>query len=417
MTKPKNAPETDTNPWDALGITTLPMGNVKTALDILWGMDKKITPCLVGDTGIGKTPIVIEWTDERGGYLYELNFGHMTPEQVSMMMFAEDLSSYDFVAPKWFLDLNEQAELRGMAVLFVDEWNRGDKQLVNALFTLMDGRRMYNLNLHPNVLIIAAMNPSNGQYLVNEAEKDPAIRKRLNFMYTTLDHAAWVQHATAASFHPRVIEFIRAQPTALYDIAARDAGKAFPCPANWEKVSNILYSAERLKKMTHGALRSLLSGQIGHAMAEVFVGYLEDQNTIIGAEAVLEHYNPTGRARVARLLGGRIDAKGVMQHERSSPVRTDVLNTLGEGICTVLFSARPAPLSVAENLSQYLIDLPDEFFQSFLTVSLNKHAKGASDGREYLQRLNLALQSLPAFSERVRRMVDNQTAISASLRS
>lgn len=407
----------DTNPWDALGITTLPMGNIKTALDILWEMDTKITPCFVGDTGIGKTPIVKQWCKERGGFLYELNFGHMTPEQVSMMMFSEDLSYYDFVAPKWFLELNEQAEKCGLAVFFVDEWNRGEKQLVNALFTLMDGRRMYNLTLHPNVLIVAAMNPSNGQYMVNEAEKDPAIRKRLNFMYTTVDHAAWLAHAVEASFHPRVVEFVRAQPTSLYDVAARDAGKAFPCPANWEKVSNILYSAEKLKKMSHSTLRSLVSGQIGHAMAEVFIGYLEDQNTIIGPEAVLEHYNTTGRARVARLLGGHVNKEGTMVIDRTTAVRTDVLNTLGEGICTVLFSARPAPLDIAENLAQYLVDLPDEFFQSFLTVSLGKHSRASSEGRDYLQRLNNALDSLPHFAERVRRMVDNQTAISASLRA
>ncbi len=44
--------------WEKLGIRPVSISQVPNILDIAWQMDSKMTVCLVGETGIGKTPIV-----------------------------------------------------------------------------------------------------------------------------------------------------------------------------------------------------------------------------------------------------------------------------------------------------------------------------------------------------------------------
>ena len=406
-------------PWEALGITTLPIGNVHVALDILWEMETRITACLVGDTGIGKTPIVSQWAEQKGFYLRAFNFGHMSAEETSMSMFNEDATEFDFVKAAWMRKLNEEAEARGGAILFLDEWNRGDKAMVNKLFTLCDERRIHDHYLHPNVLVVAAMNPSNGQHLVNEAERDPAIRKRLCFMYMTPDHASWCAHAEEAKYHPMVVGLVKAVPTLFYDQQARDAGKVFTCPANWEKASGIVTSAEKQKRLGHGATRSLLAGQLGHDVAETLLEYIRDQNTVIAPVAVLEEYLTTGRQRIAKLLGADINPKtDTLVFNRAQSTRMDVVTTLNEGICLDIFSRKPDPSSIAENLSQYLIDLPDELFQTFLTMSARKQSMISNDNKNYFNRLSKELTSkYPKYAARVSAMYEKQQALDKSLAS
>ena len=387
---------TEATSWEKLGISPTSIAHVPGLLDLCWGMEKKITICLVGETGIGKTPIVQQWVASKKGYLKTLNFGHMTQEEVSMIMFNEEGTEFDFVPPGWLLRLNERAEETGCAVMFLDEWNRGDKALVNALFTLTDERRIHDFHLHKNVMIVAAMNPSDGAYLVNEAEKDHAIRKRLCFVYTTYDITAFIKHAQASKWHPLVPEYIKSDTVSLYDTKARDAGKCFPCPANWEKVSNILKSAEKLKWDLYAArVGDMVTGQIGSATATRFMDFVRDQNILIRPYEVLHDYvgNSKTRQRVKSLLTG-------------NNKRHDVISNLNEGVAIELFSTKPNPALIAESLATYIADLPSDLLGSFTGQNLYGQSQQQGSGSdEYLAKLTQAMSQFPQYKGRMKEIV------------
>lgn len=396
-----------TTAWEKLGVTTLPLASIPTALDILWEMETKITMCLIGDTGVGKTPIVHQWVKNRGGYIRVLNFGHMSPEEISMSMFSDDASYHEFVPPKFILDLNEQAEKTGLAVLYLDEWNRAlDKSLTNNLFTLTDERRIHNFFLHKNVLVVAAMNPSDGTYLVNEAERDHAIRKRLNFVFVTPDLSSWLKFARSNSFHPMVCDFVHSQANLFYDAPARDAGKVFPCPANWEKVSNICKSAEKLGLLLEPTTRALVAGQIGYTAASKFFEFVVDKNTVIQPSEVIENYYTTGRNRIAGLLGSKIGPDSKFVRDPSKTVRADVIANLNEGVAITLLSSQPNPAEIVKNIAGYLSDVPIEFAMSFLAEHLRKNNDSESTGK-YIAALSAYLNKEPAYHAR---MVEMQEA-------
>jgi hypothetical protein len=393
--------------WEKLGIGPTGMGQIPKLLDLLWHVSPKLTVCLVGETGIGKTPIVHQWCKRHNGFMRTLNFGHMTQEEVSMIMFTERGDTFDFIPPRWLVELNEEAEKKGLAVLFLDEWNRGDKAMVNALFTLTDERRIHNFTLHKNVLVVAAMNPSDGSYLVNEAEKDHAIRKRLNFVYCVHDLQAWVQYSKEAEFHPLVPAFIKAASTFLYDKGMRDAGKAFPCPSNWEKVSNILLAAGKARmELTDSAVRTLVEGQIGSTAADKFLRFVADQNSLIQPSEIIESYtlNSDVRKKVASLLNYRIDPQThqfVKKDERKNSA--SIINELNRGLAIELFSSMPDVSKIARPLALYISDLPNELAMALAAQYLREERKNkGAQGEAYLNKLSQALGKFDQFKQKMK---------------
>jgi len=398
------------DPWEKLGVRPTNIGMVPKILDVVWAMPKRLTVCLVGETGIGKTPIVQQWAAEKGGHTKILNFGHMTQEEISMIMFAADGASFDFVPPGWMLKLNEIAERKGNAILFLDEWNRGDKALVNALFTLTDERRIHDFTLHRNIMVVAAMNPSDGVYLVNEAEKDHAIRKRLNFVYCVHDLKAWLDYTKKSKWYPLVPAFIKSASNYLYDAGARDAGKTFTCPSNWEKVSNIMEGAEAAgMDLTGPAVRALVEGQIGSVASGKFLDFVADQNTLIQPSEIIHKYKPNSsvRKRVAALLNCKIDAQGVFVETRKKQNRAGVINDLNESVAIELFSSMPDPAKIAKNIALYIGDLPNELLSTFAAQHLNEQGKERGlEGEKYLSKLSGAMQGHPAYKNKMKVIVE-----------
>jgi len=386
--------------WEKLGVFPVSISQVPKILDISWAMEPKLTVCLVGDTGIGKTPIVQQWARKQGGEAFMLNFGHMTQEEISMIFFNEDGTEFDFVPPGFLNRINEQAEEEGCAVLFLDEWNRGDKALVNALFTLTDERRIHSFRLHDNVLVVAAMNPSDGSYLVNEAEKDHAIRKRLNFIYVTHDLPAFLKHTKEANWHPLVPAYIKAAPEMLYDMGARDAGKCFPCPSNWEKTSTILNGAHRAgldldDPNQFSAVEAMVVGQIGKIAATRFMDFVRDQNVLIQPSEVLESYKPNSkvRKRVQACLSGKNQ-------------RHDVISNLSKGIAIELFSSQPNPSDIAECLANYIADLPPDLLSAFAAQDLFQQSEEhGGNSQDYLSNISSAMTRFPPYKSKMKEIV------------
>lgn len=398
------------DPWEKLGVHPTNIGMIPQILDVVWAMPKRLTVCLVGETGIGKTPVVQQWAAEKDGYTKILNFGHMSQEEISMIFLSEEGDTFDFVPPGWMMKLNEIAEAKGVAILFLDEWNRGDKALVNALFTLCDEKRIHGFELHPNVMVVAAMNPSDGVYLVNEAEKDHAIRKRLNFVYCTYDLKAWLDHTKKTRWYPLVPAFIKSASNFLYDTGARDAGKTFPCPSNWEKVSNIMEGAEKANMdLTGPAVRALVEGQIGSVASNKFLAFVDDENTLIQPSEIIHKYTPNSnvRKRVAALLNCKIDRQGKFVEEANKRNKAGVINDLNQALSIELFSMQPPTKDVSKNLALYVGDLPNELLGAFTAQYLNEQSKlHGPSGEKYLTDLSSDMGEHPAYKGKIKIIIN-----------
>jgi hypothetical protein len=256
------------------------------------------------------------------------------------------------------------------------------------------------------------MNPSDGSYLVNEAEKDHAIRKRLNFVYVNHDLAAWLKYTQKSAWHHLVPAFIKSANSFLYDTGARDAGKTFPCPSNWEKVSNLLLGAEKADvPLESPALHALVEGQIGSVAATKFMGFVADQNTVIQpSEILFEYRKPHSKARfkVAALLNCKIDKKtNEFVELKKQSNRAGVINDLNLSLAIELFSTTPDPAKVAGNLALYIGDLPNELLTTFAAQHLYEQGKQhGTEGEKYLAMISTAMQSHKEYKAKMRHVME-----------
>lgn len=442
----KETPQREDRFYNKLGV---PLSSLTTAWKVieLNRHNPQNIVCLVGEAGLGKSQLVIQIGAARapgksftwGGKVWEnavpviiLYLAHIQAEDVGGVPYPshakrnELLTECDLFlriasmedtkgalrkrASKHALDLAQVVlesgdplkngtfeyliektlkDLPPEGILFLDEWNRADKAVIKAFFTLLEDRKIHGIPLVPEgVQIVAAMNPSDGTYSVNEAEKDHAFRRRLCFTAVTTNVGAWLKYAGGpGEFHPQVVEFIKSMPAALYDTKLRDAGKAFPCPANWEKVSNLLYEAERLKVNLNGPeIYTALAGHIGEATGSLFHGFIKDNQTVISPNEVLTAYKE--KSAVRKKVQAMI-----------ADARNDVINELCTGISLVLMTEQPDVQKTSRFLARFFGDLMPEQAIAMISNQMNAAATGIEGAEAYLNQLSEELHKHPAYGE------------------
>ncbi|MAG64395.1 MAG: hypothetical protein CMK74_00745 [Pseudomonadales bacterium] len=401
-----------------------------------------VVPCLVGDAGIGKTHLVrqiaqgrkpttpFEWhgkTWKDSVPMVALYLAHMQAEDIGVPYpsrarkneqlkecelylriaaesengFGEKAKTHAFAIAEKALengtDLDDGtfeflvertlADLPPEGILFLDEWNRAEKQVIKAFFTILEDRRVHGTDLVPQgIQIVAAMNPSDSAYAVNEAEKDYAFRRRLSFVAVAANEASWIRYADGAGdFHPHVVEFIKAHPAHLYDRKLRDSGKAFPCPATWEKVSDLLKAADaRKQSLTSDGIHYAISGCIGQDPANTLRAYVQDNEVVIAPDDVIKHYTEKSkvRSRVRKLIKQN---------------RNDALSELCAGVALTLFTGKPDPEKISASVVLFLSDLKPEMAMSMIEHHFGNQADNVENGGEYLGQLSIAMHTYPAY--------------------
>jgi len=290
-----------------------------------------------------------------------------------------DDGTFEFLVERSLKDLPPEG------ILFLDEWNRADKATIKAFFTLLEDRKVHGIKLIPDrVQIVAAMNPSDGAYSVNESEKDHAFRRRLAFVAVTCNVGAWLNYAESR-FHPYVVDFIKASPDSLYDMKLRDAGKAFPCPATWEKVSKLFTAVEKRKMdLQSEGVRLTVSGIIGDATAGNFLAYVKDNQIIISPDEVLQNYTEKSKVRKK------------VQH-LVSQARNDVLRELCSALAIALFRDQPEPQTVALPVTLYMSDLKNEMAMAMIEHDFGSASSQTEGGNSYLSALSVAMHVHPHY--------------------
>jgi MoxR-like ATPase len=264
--------------------------NIKDLKDSLPYLAKaELTPFIWGRAGIGKTTAVKQWCKEQGYKFSSLYLGTQS-DLGDILGLAEFVDNGDgskstvFAIPQWIQHTIEYCKQNpnSGAVIFLDEFNRGRKDILSGMFSLALDKTFHTLRLPPNCYLIAAGNPPTEDYQVTDVDETALMAR---FVHIKLEPSVeeWVTYAKDTLIESSLVNFIQEQPKLL-----EADSKDFQLPVKvdrraYEKVSNLM----KLGVPSH-LLDQLMTGIIGIERTVAYNRYLKSQDKVLTAKEVLK---------------------------------------------------------------------------------------------------------------------------------
>tara|TARA_Y100000310_G_scaffold317808_1_gene371100 strand:+ start:549 stop:1610 length:1062 start_codon:yes stop_codon:yes gene_type:complete len=193
-------------------------------------LDARFPVLLRGRHGIGKSCLVYQIAAERGLPVIERRASQMTEgDLLGLPKVSKGITQW--LPPEWL-----HIACTKPVVLFLDEVDRATTEVRQGIFELCDSRKIAGNTLHPDTLILAAVNggESGAQYQVGEM--DPAELDR----YTTFDVAPSVEDWLTWSkdkVQPEIWDFINSNHQHLEHKDDFEPNKVYPSRRSWERLS------------------------------------------------------------------------------------------------------------------------------------------------------------------------------------
>lgn len=323
--------------------------DMKKSLDYLF--EASITPFLWGHAGIGKTETVKQYAKEKGYKFFAMYLGAMSDvgDILGLASFVKDENGSEvattFATPIWLKETIDYCEANpdSGAIIFLDEFNRARRDILNGMFSLALDKTFHNVKLPKNCHIIAAGNPPTDEYYVTDVN-DTALMARFAHIKLEPTFNEWMKYAKNAQFESTLISFLQEQPNLL-----EDSKSEFTLPI---KVDRRSYErVNRLFKVNTppALLRQLMAGIIGVERMVAYEAHLKNMDKPLTGEEVLN------------LSAAHLEKLKVWSDGR------DVKASLVSATCDNVYSAVTEPTmrvdfteAEAENFTVFLDTLPRE---------------------------------------------------------
>lgn len=164
----------------------------------------RLSACIWGPPGIGKTELVETLGRERGWPVV-----HIAPAQFEEMGDLLGMPTVQdgrtvFQPPAWV------PREEGPGILLLDDFNRADDRILRGLMPLWQRYELVSWRLPRRWHLVLTANPDDGDYSVTPL--DDAMQNRMLHLHMQFDAEAWAEWATAQGLDARGIRFVLAFP-------------------------------------------------------------------------------------------------------------------------------------------------------------------------------------------------------------
>lgn len=228
-----------------------------------------LTPMVTSSPGMGKSDIIRTIAQEFGLKLIDFRVSQCEPVDMQGYPGVKN-DRMTFHIPEYFpIEGDEIPEDHNGWLIFLDEFNSGNKQTEAAAYKLILDREVYKYKLHEKCLIIAAGNLSTDRAIVNT--QSTATTSRMTHYRMRIDHTVWIEWANSHGIDHRVISLIKFKPDILHKFNPNTNELTFPCPRTWAFASKIIKGKEQVDAIT----RTRLAGTVGEGAAVELATYIE----------------------------------------------------------------------------------------------------------------------------------------------
>ena len=242
-----------------------------------------------GRHGVGKSEVVYQIARNMGLPVVERRAAQMTEGDLLGMPDAETIEvngerASKFAPFEWFLLACTEPVL-----LFLDEVDRATQEVRQGIFELTDSRKLAGWTLHPDTVIVAAVNGGEhgDQYQVNEmdpAELDrwtvfdiePSVEDWLTWGKDNVDGVIW--------------DFINQNRGHLEHTGDYEPNKVYPSRRSWKRLNDCAVAGNLLEE-TSPVLFNLSCGFVGFEAAVSFQDFVKNYERQVTVEDILDNGN------------------------------------------------------------------------------------------------------------------------------
>jgi len=333
------------------------INGVKQALP--FAMKAKLPLMLVGIHGVGKTAGVKQFAQENGHLLKIVNLGcEDVGDLKGLPEFKRDdggvITATAFMKPDWAEEMLEFCHENPdkMAILFLDEFNRAKRDLIQASFPLLTEYRLNQVVFPDNFYVMAAINPNTEDYTTLDLS-DKALMDRFCHIKISSSYQDFVGYAQVKKVNTSITNFISAHPAML-----RASTKEFtlnyvePSDRSWEK-AGILVDMFDKKEMEESILNELLAGLVGLEASTAYMSWKKTSEKPIDGALILSDYKKV--------------QKQIIEQTSETNYRSDLINETRRQVMDILKSRGDTPIADGEyeNLVAFLNDVPNDMFIDF----------------------------------------------------
>lgn len=337
--------------------------NIKTLKEALPYIFKaNVSTMVVGHHGVGKSQAVKQFADDNGFQFIDLRLG--TQDVGDLLGLADfevnpktgQKEATKFMRPDWF-----PTDENSKGIIFLDEINRGRRDVLQAVFQLCLDKRLHRYKLPTDWHVIAAMNPNTEDYIVTDLS-DKAFLDRFCHIKLAPSKQEFFEYAKGRKFEPQLLQFLHDQPALIQTELESFDLEVTPSRRSWEAVDRLMKV-----KTPVNLLRELVSGLVGITASTAFIKSLSDTDKPISGKDILDNYD-----KFASKIKKYSDAK--------SGGRQDMLKYTCDSLLEAIQELKKKPTKEqAKNMTSFLKEIPKD-----LAFALCQNLYLEDNVREYI---------------------------------
>jgi hypothetical protein len=310
-------------------------------------LDAKLPILVRGRHGVGKSQVVYQIAAERELPVVERRASQMTEGDLLGLPDTADTSingrkATTWNAPDWLVTACEQPVL-----LFLDEVDRATMEVRQGLFELTDSRKINGWHLHPETLIVAAVNGGEHGAQYQVGEMDPAELDRWTVFDVEPSVEDWLKWATEDKIDPVVWDFINQNRNHLEHVGEFEPNKVYPSRRSWDRFNSTAAPLGVFgEKGDLDMLFNLATAFLGFEAAVSCRDFVEKYEWQVTIEDILQKGD-----LVKTEKWGINDHAAMIEKFEASNIFTDTLDK-----------------NVITNLANYFVTLPSEVAMKLWTV-------------------------------------------------
>jgi len=323
---------------------------------------------LRGRHGVGKSEVVYQIASGLEMPVVERRASQMTEgDLIGLPKTDGDVTS--FCPPDWFQEACDKP-----VVLFFDEVDRAVNEVRQGLFELTDSRKLFGKPIHPDTVIIAAVNGGEHGSQYQVGEMDPAELDRWTVFDVEPTVEDWLDWAKN-NVDGLVWDFINQNRSHLEHSEDYEPNKVYPSRRSWKRLNDCLLAASLLTPDSKGdaQIYHLSAAFVGMEAAVAFNDFSQNYERQVTIEMVLHD----GQVEKTTDFGVNEHCALIEKMEASDSFTTEL------------------PGEQVQNLANYFVTLPSEAAMKLWTVLgkgdnanvIGLHKASAADGTKVSARM------------------------------